>query len=77
MSKSGIVCRIHPQDANTQPLPRWRHGMKPLAASPAITEATMKTHLGHYEIESEIGRGGMGVVYRAFEPALNRHVANL
>ncbi|MEB2315701.1 MAG: protein kinase [Xanthomonadaceae bacterium] len=35
----------------------------------------MKTHLGHYEIESEIGRGGMGVVYRAFEPALNRHVA--
>lgn len=35
----------------------------------------MKTHLGHYEIESEIGRGGMGVVYRAYEPALNRHVA--
>ena len=35
----------------------------------------MKTHLGHYEIESEIGRGGMGVVYRAFESALNRHVA--
>jgi len=35
----------------------------------------MKKQLGHYEIVSEIGRGGMGVVYKGYEPALARYVA--
>jgi serine/threonine-protein kinase len=31
--------------------------------------------LGRYEIEGEIGRGMMGVVFRAFDPALGRTIA--
>jgi serine/threonine-protein kinase len=32
-------------------------------------------HFGAYEVHEELGRGGMGVVYRGFDPLIRRNVA--
>jgi serine/threonine protein kinase len=45
------------------------------APAPAAEASPARRNIGEFELISRIGRGGMGVVYRAWQPSLGRQVA--
>jgi serine/threonine protein kinase/putative methionine-R-sulfoxide reductase with GAF domain len=69
-----ILARILDIVVDNEQTQQW--GLPSPPAAPQQAEvAAPAVHLGEFELQSILGSGGMGVVYRAWQPSLGRQVA--
>ena len=64
--------------ADPSPTPAEPGTQPPSTPRPSVvglTNLADGTRIGKYEVVKLLGRGGMGAVYRAFDPVLERDVA--
>jgi len=72
----GFLARVLQVEVTTAQVAQWQERSR--AEEPAEAEtppAKAARHLGEFELLSVLGRGGMGIVYRAWQPSLGRQVA--
>ncbi|MBX3259833.1 MAG: serine/threonine protein kinase, partial [Labilithrix sp.] len=67
--------RARPADVARRGRPADARGAAGLRSSPHVAPIAPGDRVARYVVERELGRGGMGVVFAAFDPALQRKVA--
>jgi WD40 repeat protein/serine/threonine protein kinase len=69
----GLLAQVLGMEVSEAQVQQW--AVRSQAEEPPAETPPARRSLGEFELLSELGRGGMGVVYRAWQPSLGRQVA--